>query len=60
MCRESHSGAIKTAASDAHPCARTDDEWLFSLLVLWGLGGSFRPRQAGRWSATGLEGGTPR
>lgn len=46
VCRESHSGAIKTAASDAHPCARTDDEWLFSLLVLWGLGGSFQPRQA--------------
>lgn len=55
MCLESPSGAIKTAASDApHVCA-SNDEWLFSLLVLWGLSGSFHPWQAGLWSGTELK-----
>lgn len=37
---------VKPAACDGS-CVCSNDEWLFSLLVLWGLSGSLQPWQAG-------------
>lgn len=49
MCALSHSRGgwtVKPAACDGS-CVCSNDEWLFSLLVLWGLSGSLQPWQAG-------------
>lgn len=57
VCRESHSGAIKTAASDAHHVRAL---MMNGCLVCWFYGASAVRFSRGRRSATGLEGGTPR